>query len=297
MCQVTSSSTSSSRSKDAVIAVRGFLIGAAVVAAFFALNELVSEGNTASSLRGGSGSDTFPKTEPALQGNSSNADEEIRVINLPDITTQVSEASNDGISISYVPSAAPSTPIPTYMPTVAGEIPTDMPTKFDNNVISSSLAKLRSSNEVGFRLKLYWETGYYWQESTTEKFWCMSCPGGECKRNDQIELGDCKEKSNEDAQFVATSSGKGHQFRVTNTNLCLQKSARSVTVTLEPCNTKNKFQTFVGFKSDGMRFDLRPSTSTKRCLSQHHHPKNGETIYAETCFKAHNVDTGYWVAY
>jgi hypothetical protein len=297
MCQVTSSSTSSSRSKDAAIAVRGFLIGAAVVAAFFALNELVSEGNTASSLRGGSGSDTFPTTEPALQGNSSKAEQEIRVINLPDIKTQVSEASNDGISISYVPSAAPSTPIPTYMPTAAGEIPTDMPTQFDNNVISSSLAKLRSSNEVGFRLKLYWETGYYWQESTTEKFWCMSCPGGECERNDQIELRDCKTKNNENAQFVATSVEKGHQFRVTNTNLCLQKSTRGVAVKLKPCNTKNKLQHFIGFKTDGKRFDLRPSTSNKRCLSQHHHPKSGEIIYAETCFKAHRVDTGYWVAY
>jgi len=295
MCQSTSSSPSSSHRKDAVIAAKGFLLGASAVAFFFVLEDLVSKGNSAASLRGGS--TTPPTNEPALQGNSSNAEQEVRGINLPDINMQVSAASNEGKGqLSYVPSAAPSTPIPTYMPTAAGEIPTDMPTQFDNDV-NSSLAKFRSNNEVGFRLKLYWETGYYWQESTTEKFWCMSCPGGECKRNDHIELRDCEEKSNEDAQFVATSIGKGHQFRVINTNLCLQKSKRTVAINLEPCNTRNMLQHFVGFKTDGKRFDLKPSTKTKRCLSQHHHPKRGEIIYAETCFKAHRVDTGYWVAY
>ncbi len=45
------------------------------------------------------------------------------------------------------------------------------------------------------------------------------------------------------------------------------------------------------------KFDLRPIGSKNRCLSNHHHPKGGETIYAETCYKAHRVDTGYWVAY
>jgi hypothetical protein len=245
MCQVTSSPIS-----NAVIAAKGFLLGASAVAFFFVLEDLVSKGNSASSLRGGS--NTPPTNEPALQGNSSNVEQEIRGINLPDINMQVPAASNEGQGqLSHVPSAAPSTPIPTYMPTAAGEIPTDMPTQFENDVNSSSLAKLRSNNEVGFRLKLYWETGYYWQESTMEKFWCMSSPGGQCERNDKLELRDCKKKSNEDAQFVDTSIGKVHQFRVINTNLCLQKSKRGVAVKLKPCNTRNKLQHFIGFKSDG----------------------------------------------
>lgn len=304
MCQV--SSSSNSRRNDVVIAARGFLLGASAVAACFVLEDLISKGDSAASLRGGSNTPTTT-TEPTLQGSSSNAEQEIRGINLPDINILVPEASNDGISLlpaqSYVPTVSPSTPIPTYMPTATGEIPTDMPTQFDNEVISSSssLVKLRSnSNEVGFRLKLYWETGYYWQEMTTEKFWCMACPsggGGECKRNDKMELRDCKKKSNEDAQFVATSAGKGHQLRITDTNLCLQKNSRGRAIKLKPCNTKNELQQFVGFKSDGKKFDLMPSTSNKRCLSQHHHPKSGEIIYAETCVKAHRVDTGYWVAY
>ena len=280
MSEVTSSS-SSSRRKDTAIAARGFLLGASAVASLFVLEDLLSKGHSASSVRGGSNANASPTSKPSLQGISSAVQQQ-----------------NQGINkvVSYVPSAAPSTPIPTYMPTAAGEIPTDMPTLLDNDAISP-LVKLRSSNEVGFRLKLYWETGYYWQEIVTEKFWCMSCPSGECKRDDKMELRDCKKKSDQDAQFVATSTGKGHQFRVTNTNLCLQKNSRGRAIKLKPCNEKNKLQHFVGFKSDGDKFDLRPSTSTKRCISQHHHPKSGEIIYAETCFKAHRVDTGYWVTY
>eukprot|EP00984_Skeletonema_dohrnii_P019478 scaffold9314_cov99-Skeletonema_dohrnii-CCMP3373.AAC.3 len=289
-------SSSSSRRQGVVIAAKGFLVGASAVSALFVLEDLVSKEDSTASLRGGS--NTLSTIDPTLPpSNSSNVEHG----NPPEINVQLLAASDETTLLptqSYVPSAAPSTPIPTYMPTAAGEIPTDMPTQIDNDVISSSLAKFRSNNEIGFRLKLYWENGYYWQEITTEKFWCMACPSGEeCNRNDKMELRDCKNKSSQDAQFVATSIGKGHQFRIANTNLCLQKSRRGSSIKLKPCNTKNKWQHFVGFKPDGNKFDLRPSTGSKRCLSQHHHPKRGEIIYAETCFKAHRVDTGYWVAY
>ena len=299
MCQVTSSAISTSRRNDVVIAAKGFVLGASVVASLFVLEDLVSNanGHSAKSLRGSPDANASPTTNTDTVFHSSVEQ---------DVISEPKESNNDfleatthsphGEVVSYVPSAAPSTPIPTYMPTAADEIPTDMPTQFDNDAISP-LIKLRSSNEVGFRLKLYWETGYFWQEKVTEKFWCMSCPSEECKRNDKMELRDCKKKSDQDAQFVATSTGKGHQFRVANSNLCLQKNSRGRAIKLKPCNAKNKLQHFEGFKSDGEKFDLRPSSSTKRCLSQHHHPKSGEIIYAETCHKAHRVDTGYWVAY
>ena len=283
------------------MAARGFLLGASAVALVFVLEDLISKGES-SSLRGG-GSNTSQTTKHTFQDSSSSSstvEQEIRGINVND------KASNDGLlflptpspqgQASYVPSAAPSTPIPTYMPTSAGDIPTEVPTQLDDKIVTS-LVKLRSNNEVGFRLKLYWETGYYWQEEVTEKFWCMSCPSGECKRYDNMVLRDCEKKTDRDAQFVVTSAGKGHQFRVTNSNLCLKKNSQGRAIKLEPCDEEDILQQFDGFKSDGGKFDLKPSTSTKRCLSQHHHPKKGEVVYAETCFKAHRVDTGYWVAY
>ena len=128
----------------------------------------------------------------------------------------------------------------------------------------------------------------------------MACPDGKCERSDKMELRDCKKKSDRDATFVVTSYGsKGHQFRVANTNLCLQKMFDRRAIKLKPCKTNRKkaLQLFTDFKPDGEKFDLRPVLYTDRCLSNHHHPKGGETIYAETCKKAHRTDTGYWVAY
>lgn len=272
MCQ--ESSSSNSRRESALIASKGFLAGATAVAALFVLEDFVSTKDSATSLRGGT--NTPSTIDPTL--------------------TKIDDQKL--AAPGYAPSVAPSTNIPTYIPTAADEIPTDMPTQSQDDIISTSLVKVRANKETGFRLKMYWETGYYWQESTTEKFWCMACPSGEvCNRNDKMELRNCKNKSNEDAQFVATSAGKGHQFRIANTNLCMQKSRRGSSIRLKKCNKKNKWQHFVGFKSDGKRFDLKPSTSSKRCLSQHHHPKAKEIIFAETCFKAHRVDTGFWEAY
>ena len=45
------------------------------------------------------------------------------------------------------------------------------------------------NDEVGFRMKLYWKTGYFWQESTRETFWCMSCgSNGSCKEGQMMYL-------------------------------------------------------------------------------------------------------------
>jgi hypothetical protein len=30
----------------------------------------------------------------------------------------------------------------------------------------------------GFRIRLHWQKGYNWQNTSTEKYWCMECRGG-----------------------------------------------------------------------------------------------------------------------
>ena len=171
-----------------------------------------------------------------------------------------------------------------------------------SSLTSSFDLPLLRSIEVGVRLKLYWQTGYYWQENTEETWWCMSCPDGFCKLNDKLELRNCKRKSSDDALFIVQSHGSaGHQYRVTGTNLCMMRMFSRRAIKLKTCATKKsrKFplQLFTDFKADGNKFDLRPIKYTSRCLSNHHHPKAGEQIFAETCQKARKTKTGYWVAY
>ena len=133
-------SSSNSRRQGVVIAAKGFLVGASAVSALFVLEDLVSKEDSTASLRGGS--NTPSTIDSTLPSNSSNVEHG----NPPEISVQLLAASDESTLLptqSYVPSSAPSTPIPTYMPTASGEIPTDMPTQVDNDVISSSLAKFR----------------------------------------------------------------------------------------------------------------------------------------------------------
>ena len=152
-------------------------------------------------------------------------------------------------------------------------------------------------DENGFRLRLYWEHGYYWQEKTDERWWCMSCgDDGICKKNDVMRLRNCKDKSDLDARFNVISQKRGDQLRVFGTDLCLQKRGKSRHILLKPCKNK-PLQWFSGLRQNGESFELRPSRFANHCLSNHHHPKIGEVVYAESCHLAHKADTGYWVAY
>ena len=114
-----------------------------------------------------------------------------------------------------------------------------------------------------------------------------------------LKIRNCKPPRNEGARFVVQSYGNaGYQFEVINTGLCLQKMGSRRAIKLKPCREKSS-QLFADFKLNE-RFELGPVDvydGTERCVSQHHHPRQDEQIYAEKCGKAHRRDTGYWVAY
>ena len=311
-------------------AVGGLVVGASAVAAVMATyNVLLHDDNTidSSALRGSSvipiGTDTSLSKGIKNQkhSNITSSSEVYPVIAQNNVTSLTSHYANDQHSNdmaelilaiedaardSYsAPDPSPSSATanvsmyPTYSPTLEGVFPTFMPTAL--NVFSPKALPIKRSNENGFRLKMYWEEGYYWQENTSERWWCMACQSGNCVSNSKIELRNCKVKSDLDAIFVANPFGaNGHQFRVANTNLCLQKMGRGRAIKLKKCMKPKKkhvhLQLFKGFKP-GEKFDLRPSSYLDRCLSQHHHPKANEIVYAESCSKAHRPDTGYWVTY
>ena len=73
------------------------------------------------------------------------------------------------MSSTYLPTDETSNPtrLPTYFPTI-DNFPTDIPTSIEDS--SKTFIQVRSQNEIGFRLKLSWEDGYYWQEKWEEKW-------------------------------------------------------------------------------------------------------------------------------
>jgi hypothetical protein len=73
------------------------------------------------------------------------------------------------------------------------------------------------------------------------------------------------------------------------------------------CNANEVRQLWVGFEKD-KPFDLRPlqqnwrpsdyggPVEIPRCISQHHHPKNSEVLFLETCDLGYTWDTVLWDA-
>ncbi|KAL3807914.1 hypothetical protein ACHAXA_000353 [Cyclostephanos tholiformis] len=123
----------------------------------------------------------------------------------------------------------------------------------------------------------------------------MACVGT-CNTGASVKIRDCKQKSSADATFVVNgfkAPNAGYQYRIAKTDLCLQTNLPNIT--LSPCNAKEPLQRFINKPS--AKFDIRPIKARDRCLTQHHHPKAEEIIYAEHCSIAHKTTTGYWTAY
>jgi len=97
----------------------------------------------------------------------------------------------------------------------------------------------------------------------------------------------------------------GDRIQVYNTNLCLTRTEER-DIYLLPCDSSVKEQLFFGFQPDGVEMELHPFTEKflrgvpfepERCLTQHHHPREGERIYSEFCRRARAAEHSKWVTY
>ena len=144
----------------------------------------------------------------------------------------------------------------------------------------------------GFRIRLYWEKGYRWQNDPTERYWCMECRGG-CNSGSSIQIDRCDSSTRQ--KFIAVA----RTIRpASNPALCLTVtgySGKGAPVRLRRCN-RGSNQNFMEVRSYG-RFELQPQKNHGRCLSQHHHPKRYEVVYPENCSKTRRFDTTYWTTH
>jgi len=136
-------------------------------------------------------------------------------------------------------------------------------------------------------------TGYFWQESTEETFWCLECQGS-CSVGDELEIQDCDE--NEERQrFVyedVPGSGGGRLKPYEEQNLCWQRTGVH-SHTLQECGTSCR-QIIKGIQYAG-RFEMHPNGLDDECLEQHHHPRGGEVVRANDCQEARGDTTSYWI--
>lgn len=98
---------------------------------------------------------------------------------------------------------------------------------------------------------------------------------------------------------------QGDQIQVYGSTLCLERVGGGRSILLQQCNATVQEQRFIGFRSDGQPMELVPypgtflkdGVSLERCLTQHHHPRQGERVFAEVCTRARNSQTNLWATY
>lgn len=149
-----------------------------------------------------------------------------------------------------------------------------------------------------FHLRLYWEKGYTWQETTRETWWCMQCTkcdsfslgdgpkvgckvtgdsDSSCREGHNIWIRKCRENRRDYRFNIIKNSGSGDQVRVDGTNLCLS-TVNNRYLELRNCDRSSPRQLWKPINNIN-KFELRPyhqrkwSLSDAKCLSQLHHPK------------------------
>jgi hypothetical protein len=161
-----------------------------------------------------------------------------------------------------------------------------------------------------------------WQEDPREMWFCMACAHCNtnifeehcdimdyCSDRMMLALTDCRPgKWDLSAEFslLTEHNGlfdndlEGDQIQVTGSNFCLSLSGARA-ITLETCDSSKIEQRFTGFRTEGDAIEIAPAKRYKengiteeRCLTQHHHPREGERIFSEECRLARISKTNYW---
>lgn len=155
----------------------------------------------------------------------------------------------------------------------------------DNYGLVSSNTDTRDLGKP-FRLRLYWEEGYYWQENSREKFWCMeydyrgsSQTNGKCWYGldstscnpKHIYTEKCSKDSNQLFVFDFVNEDEA-LIKVYGQNRCMERSG--LEINLEPCNSDKSEQRFFAIKGgfDEYRFEISQKTALRYCVNQAHHP-------------------------
>ncbi len=150
-----------------------------------------------------------------------------------------------------------------------------------------------SSGPQDFKLKLYWEPGYFWQEESFERKWCMRCLGGSCSVGEKLYIEECDDDGVQRFDFDYVSSDEV-LIKLHGTNQCLERSNKDFFV--RNCNSGKSLQRWwakVG-NFDEYRFEISQKAASNLCMTQRHHPKAGEDVHLEPCTVARSGDTSFW---
>eukprot|EP00956_Cyclotella_meneghiniana_P028135 scaffold64934_cov55-Cyclotella_meneghiniana.AAC.2 len=164
-----------------------------------------------------------------------------------------------------------------------------------NGYLRRGLSKAESwlrgddSGNKYFNLRMYWQKGYKWQDSNSEKFWCIECTRSSCSKGSDIRIARCDRKDSRQQFYYDNGRIRSRK----NKSMCFERKGRQIK--LDSCDGSNsqKWDEL----STTRAFQLRIPGNSVFCGSQHHHPKDGENVYMTSCKKSRSNKTDKWIAY
>lgn len=154
-------------------------------------------------------------------------------------------------------------------------------------------APTSSSVDQDFKLKMYWEEGYYWQEESFERKWCMRCRGGSCSSGDKIYIEECDDDGVERFDFDYVNRDEV-LIKINGSDRCLERAGRDIYV--RSCDSGKSLQRWWAKTGDfdESRFEISQLGATNLCVTQRHHPKPDEEVELEPCTQARESQTSFW---
>ena len=160
------------------------------------------------------------------------------------------------------------------------------------------------------RIKLYWQTGYMWQDRHWEERFCLQCRNWRdalvetCKVGDKIEIEKCGRSIRQ--KFVRVEGDKTIRPAM-SPGLCIshQNHADDIyldTLSINYCDGSKQQRFYIvgtPWQKKG-KFEIRTSlTSNKQptCLTNPHHPRRKENIIPQRCDRARIHETSSWTLY
>jgi hypothetical protein len=171
------------------------------------------------------------------------------------------------------------------------DIPTLSPATTEEPSMIPSFLPTTAQEVDAFRIRLYWERGYFWQETNDEFWWCMECRDS-CLDGDSVYIDECDSSIGQKFTFVGDTIRPGY-----DTSLCLTNMGHTSDTPMRFMScTGESDQRFEGFETSE-KFEFHQKGDSDHCVSLNHHPKSKERVYPEKCSLTRIHDTSYWITY
>uniref|UniRef100_A0A7S2XSL1 Ricin B lectin domain-containing protein n=1 Tax=Attheya septentrionalis TaxID=420275 RepID=A0A7S2XSL1_9STRA len=144
-----------------------------------------------------------------------------------------------------------------------------------------------------YGLKLWWKVGFScWQFENIDRKWCMHYNG------EYPDIERCDTRSSMIVtvlENISSYSDKVTQIKMGDKcfeRVLEERGEMKERIDLNTCDPDNRWQWFVFYdaseeeEGEDNKFEIRPYTDRKKCVTQEHHPKPYEPLFCQRCNQA-----------